>query len=137
MSHVLADVARRGIIVRALLWRSHLDRFRYHEAENRKIGEQIHAAGGDCILDMRVRGGGSHHQKMVILRHPGRPELDVAFLGGIGFTMSLFIAGLAFGEAARLDAAKLGILAASLTAGLVGFAVLRALPAAARTPTPG
>ena len=83
VAEVLAGAARRGIVVRALLWRSHLDRFRYHEAENRRIGEAIHAAGGDCILDMRVRGGGSHHQKMVILRHPGRPELDVAFLGGI------------------------------------------------------
>ena len=32
---------------------------------------------------MRVRAGGSHHQKFVVLRHPGRPELDVAFVGGI------------------------------------------------------
>ena len=32
---------------------------------------------------MRVRPLGSHHQKMVVLRHPGRPELDVAFVGGI------------------------------------------------------
>ena len=32
---------------------------------------------------MRVRPGGSHHQKFVVLRHPGRPELDVAFVGGI------------------------------------------------------
>ena len=32
---------------------------------------------------MRVRPLGSHHQKMVVMRHPGRPELDVAFVGGI------------------------------------------------------
>ena len=32
---------------------------------------------------MRVRTGGSHHQKFVVLRHPGRPELDTAFVGGI------------------------------------------------------
>jgi phosphatidylserine/phosphatidylglycerophosphate/cardiolipin synthase-like enzyme len=32
---------------------------------------------------MRVRPGGSHHQKFVVLRHPDRPELDVAFVGGI------------------------------------------------------
>jgi phosphatidylserine/phosphatidylglycerophosphate/cardiolipin synthase-like enzyme len=68
VSEVLADAARRGIVVRALLWRSHLDRFRYHEAENRRIGEEIHAAGGACQLDMRVRRGGSHHQKLVVLR---------------------------------------------------------------------
>src|ERR1700724_3842573 len=32
---------------------------------------------------MRVSPGGSHHQKFVVLRHPDRPELDVAFIGGI------------------------------------------------------
>ena len=41
------------------------------------------AAGGECLRDMRVRPGGSHHQKFVVLRHPDRPELDVAFVGGI------------------------------------------------------
>ena len=38
---------------------------------------------GCCLLDMRVRTGGSHHQKFVVLRHRDRPELDVAFVGGI------------------------------------------------------
>ncbi|MEO7473884.1 MAG: Na+/H+ antiporter NhaA, partial [Gemmatimonadales bacterium] len=47
------------------------------------------------------------------------------WLGGIGFTMSLFIGGLAYGEGALLTEAKLGILAASLTAGTVGWLVLR------------
>lgn len=53
-----------------------------------------------------------------------------AWLGGIGFTMSLFIAGLAFRDAVFLDAAKLGVLAASLLAGVVGFLLLRQAPAA-------
>jgi Na+:H+ antiporter, NhaA family len=49
-----------------------------------------------------------------------------AWLGGIGFTMSLFIAGLAFpGMPDLLAAAKLGILAASLTAGICGWILLR------------
>lgn len=48
-----------------------------------------------------------------------------AWLGGIGFTMSLFIAGLAFGDTVMLDIAKLGILGASVCAGIVGFALLR------------
>jgi NhaA family Na+:H+ antiporter len=48
-----------------------------------------------------------------------------AWLGGIGFTMSLFIAGLAFSDAARLDTAKLGILTASLIAGITGWGLLR------------
>ena len=53
----------------------------------------------------------------------------VSILGGIGFTMALFIAGLAFPSgtpgAALLDAAKLGILVASLVAGIAGGVVLR------------
>jgi Na+:H+ antiporter, NhaA family len=49
-----------------------------------------------------------------------------AWLGGIGFTMSLFIAGLAFGSREELlTAAKLGILLASVIAGLVGWSLLR------------
>jgi phosphatidylserine/phosphatidylglycerophosphate/cardiolipin synthase-like enzyme len=80
---VLADAAARGVVVRGLLWRSHVDAMKYHERENRTLGEQVQAAGGECLLDMRVRPGGSHHQKLVILRHRDRPELDVAYLGGI------------------------------------------------------
>ena len=52
---------------------------------------------------------------------------DVAGLGliaGIGFTVSLFIADLAFGGDARLATAKMGILAASLAAGAAGTALL-------------
>ncbi len=48
----------------------------------------------------------------------------VALLCGIGFTMSLFIAGLAFGDGGRNEAAKLGILGGSLLAALGGWAVL-------------
>ncbi|MFD3548670.1 phospholipase D family protein [Streptomyces sp. NPDC058655] len=80
---VLADAARRGVIVKGLLWRSHLDGLQFSETENRHLGEEIEAAGGECLLDMRVRPGGSHHQKLVVLRHPGRPERDVAYVGGI------------------------------------------------------
>jgi len=50
----------------------------------------------------------------------------VSWLGGIGFTMSLFIAGLAFGGSAPLlTAAKLGTFLASLIAGIVGYLLLR------------
>ncbi len=47
-----------------------------------------------------------------------------AALGGIGFTVSLFIAGLAFSDPALADAAKLAILAASVTSAVVGAAIL-------------
>ncbi len=49
----------------------------------------------------------------------------VSWLGGIGFTMSLFIAGLAFTDANLLDSAKLGILGASLVAGMAGWVMLK------------
>jgi NhaA family Na+:H+ antiporter len=51
--------------------------------------------------------------------------LGYAWLAGIGFTMSLFIAMLAFHETAPADAAKLGVLAGSLVAGVAGAIVLR------------
>lgn len=47
-------------------------------------------------------------------------------LGGIGFTMSIFITNLAFAEnAATINASKMAILLASLTAGTIGFLWLR------------
>ncbi|HYW10585.1 MAG TPA: Na+/H+ antiporter NhaA [Longimicrobium sp.] len=50
----------------------------------------------------------------------------VSLLGGIGFTMSLFIAGLAFPGAPQLNEdAKIGIFVASLVAGIAGWLVLR------------
>lgn len=52
----------------------------------------------------------------------------VAILGGIGFTMALFIAGLAFADATLLDAAKIGVLGGSLAAGLLGAALLSSRP---------
>jgi NhaA family Na+:H+ antiporter len=56
----------------------------------------------------------------------------VAWLGGIGFTMSLFINGLAFaGDPAHHAMAKLSILIASTLAGVVGYVLLRRLPAIA------
>lgn len=56
-----------------------------------------------------------------------RGILTVGCLGGIGFTMSIFIAGLAFTDAALLAAAKLGILIGSACAAAVGISIGRAL----------
>lgn len=50
----------------------------------------------------------------------------VAVLGGIGFTMSLFISGLAFTNPTYADTAKIGILAASILAGVLGLFFTRA-----------
>ncbi len=53
-----------------------------------------------------------------------RQMLGCACLCGIGFTMSLFVATLAFQEEFLLDAAKIGILFASVTSGLFGGLLL-------------
>jgi len=50
----------------------------------------------------------------------------IALLAGVGFTMSIFVANLAFpGNPLLLDSAKAGILIGSLVAGIAGYAVLR------------
>jgi NhaA family Na+:H+ antiporter len=50
--------------------------------------------------------------------------IGVAAVGGVGFTVSLFIAGLAFTDGTLLDGAKIGIVAGSLISGIVGSTVL-------------
>ena len=56
----------------------------------------------------------------VTMRH----VVGMGGLAGIGFTVSLFVTGLAFGDGALADQAKLGILAASVLAAAVGAVVL-------------
>jgi NhaA family Na+:H+ antiporter len=60
-----------------------------------------------------------------------RQIVGVAWLGGIGFTISLFVAELAFGGDPLGDAARVGILVGSIIAGTIGYGILRVtLPAA-------
>ena len=54
-----------------------------------------------------------------------RHMVGLSAVAGIGFTVSLFIAELAFGDPTVAAEAKVGIFAASLIAGILGFAVLR------------
>ena len=51
--------------------------------------------------------------------------ISVGFLGGIGFTMSIFITLLAFDDQVLISHAKFVILLSSLTAGIVGFLSLK------------
>jgi NhaA family Na+:H+ antiporter len=58
-----------------------------------------------------------------------------AAVGGIGFTVSLFIAGLAFDDPALQDEAKVGIFAGSIVSGALGAALLTS--ASGASPRPG
>lgn len=49
----------------------------------------------------------------------------LACLTGVGFTMSLFIGGLAFDSSALLDQVRLGVLVGSIASGVLGFVILR------------
>jgi NhaA family Na+:H+ antiporter len=62
-----------------------------------------------------------------------RQIYGAGWLAGIGFTMSLFVGSLAFGDNGLLSIAKIGILAASLISGIVGWAILRSAPLQNRT----
>ena len=57
-----------------------------------------------------------------------RHVLGVGLVAGIGFTVSLFVTGLAFDDGRMVDEAKVGILAASFVAGVAGYAYLWWLP---------
>jgi Na+:H+ antiporter, NhaA family len=58
-----------------------------------------------------------------------RHMFGVAVCAGIGFTVALFVASLSFTDPELTDSAKVGILAGSLVAGVLGYAVLRTAPA--------
>ena len=58
--------------------------------------------------------------------------VGASLLAGIGFTMSLFINELAFSSPELRQQAKLGILVASLAAGVLGYFVLRRAPSPPR-----
>jgi Na+:H+ antiporter, NhaA family len=54
-----------------------------------------------------------------------RKMLGAGFLGGIGFTMSIFITLLAFSENSSVEASKVSIMVASLLAGTIGYLILK------------
>jgi NhaA family Na+:H+ antiporter len=82
------------------------------------VGKQL---GITLFAWLAVRSGLSELPEGIGWRH----VYGVGWLAGIGFTMSLFITDLAFDDDALTEAAKLGILVASLISGAVGWAVLR------------
>lgn len=86
------------------------------------VGKQVGILGSIALAE-----------RLGIARRPGGASwlqiYGVALLAGIGFTMSLFIGGLAFpGDEALVDRVKLGVLAGSILSGAAGFLVLRFAP---------
>ncbi|HQK94753.1 MAG TPA: Na+/H+ antiporter NhaA [Armatimonadota bacterium] len=82
------------------------------------VGKVSGVAGLAWLL---VRAGLAEMPEGLTWRH----IIGLGFLAGVGFTMSLFIAQLAFGESALLAPSKIGILVGSVLAGVIGVTVLR------------
>jgi NhaA family Na+:H+ antiporter len=82
------------------------------------VGKLLGVSG--AIL-LAVRLGIGRLPESVTVRH----VLGLAAIAGIGFTVSLFITALAFDDVALTDQAKIGVLAASVLAALIGVAILR------------
>ncbi len=80
---ILGSADERGVDVRGLVWRSHSEAFGFDHRSNRLLGKRLQDRGAEVLLDMRVRMGGSHHQKLVVIRHRDDPTRDVAYVGGI------------------------------------------------------
>jgi phosphatidylserine/phosphatidylglycerophosphate/cardiolipin synthase-like enzyme len=83
LAPLLRSLLGRGIAVRGLVWRSHPDQGKFSEQENQALGKVVNEAGGEVLMDERVRRAGCHHQKLVLLQHLQHEDDDVAFVGGI------------------------------------------------------
>ncbi|CAA9454481.1 MAG: Na+/H+ antiporter NhaA type [uncultured Rubrobacteraceae bacterium] len=82
------------------------------------LGKQV---GVTLFAWLAVKSGISEMPQGVTWLH----IYGAGWLAGIGFTMSLFISDLAFAEGPLLDVAKLGILTASIIAGIMGWSIIR------------
>lgn len=90
-STLVAELARAlsvGAGVAGLVWRSHLETLQRQARHNRDLVRILQMLGASVVLDHRVRVGGSHHQKFVVIRRRARPDSDVAFVGGIDLGFS-------------------------------------------------
>ena len=85
VAEVFAGLARDGVEVFGLLWRSHPAGANAGQLDNVELARVVNDAGGHVALDHRIRRGGSHHQKIVVVERPNRAgrDGDVAFVGGI------------------------------------------------------
>jgi phosphatidylserine/phosphatidylglycerophosphate/cardiolipin synthase-like enzyme len=105
---VLGNRIRNGVGVRGLVWRSNAAI--NSEGKNLLFSRAVNESGGDVVLDNRIRRGGSHHQKIVVIRHQSRTADDVAFVGGMDVVHGRRDDGRHLGDSQRadLDAADYG-----------------------------
>jgi phosphatidylserine/phosphatidylglycerophosphate/cardiolipin synthase-like enzyme len=103
VGEILAELAARGVLVFGLIWRSQPGWLDQSEGKNAELARNVSEAGGEILLDSRTRRGGSHHQKFVVIRHPGRPDRDVAFMGGIDLSRSRNDGGRHEGDCQAMD----------------------------------
>lgn len=85
---VLGRADERGVDVRGLVWRSHSSMIGFTARQNHALSRALQDRGAEAILDMRVRTRGSHHQKLVVIRHRDDPSRDIAYVGGIDLAHS-------------------------------------------------
>jgi phosphatidylserine/phosphatidylglycerophosphate/cardiolipin synthase-like enzyme len=85
---VLSAAAQRKVLVFGMLWRSQPKLLKQSEETNAEFVRELDDAGGQVLLDGRTRRAGSHHQKLVVVRHPEAPARDAAFVGGIDLGFS-------------------------------------------------
>lgn len=119
--------ANAGISFADMAWDSLQDPLTMGIAVALFFGKQVGVFGAIALI---MKSGLGEHPKDV-----GWGGLyGMALLTGIGFTMSLFIASLAFLDPVQINAARLGIIVGSLASGVAGYFVLaRAYPPAGRT----
>ncbi|GAA4985902.1 phospholipase [Kineococcus glutinatus] len=83
IAEALSAAARRGVLVKGLVWRSPWDVLKVLPERNRHLAQDVRGPGAEVVLDQRVRTLGSHHQKFLVVRHAARPAADVAFVGSL------------------------------------------------------
>jgi len=90
------------------------------------------AAGVSALSWLAVRLGWAALPQGVSWRN----VFGAGLLGGVGFTVALFITGLAFTDKLLIEEAKVGVLAASLIAAVAGYLFLRLGSVGQKTPQP-
>ena len=94
------------------------------------FGKQIGILGA-CWLATKSKLATMPHD--VTWRH----VYGLSCLAGIGFTMSLFIGGLAFADPSQIDAVKMGVLTGSIVSAIIGMVVLAGAPRPVAEPSRG